>query len=34
MIDHLVTTLQYSSDNITGDEPDRGEVTAALKISY
>ena len=34
MIDHLVTTLQYSSDNITGDEPDRGEVTASLKISY
>ena len=34
MIDHLVTTLQYKSKNITGDSPDKGEVTAALKISY
>ncbi len=34
MIEHLVTTLQYSSKNITSDEPDRGEVTASLKISY
>ena len=34
MVDHLVTTLQYKSDDITGAEPDRGEVTAELKISY
>lgn len=34
MIDHLTTTLQYKSDDITGTTPDRGEVTAELKISY
>ena len=34
MVDHLVTTLQYKSDDITGTEPDKGEVTAELKISY
>lgn len=34
MVEKLVTTIQYKSDNITGSEPDKGEVTAALKISY
>ena len=34
MIDHLTTTLQYASENITGATPDKGEVTAELKISY
>lgn len=34
MVDHLVTTFKYSSDNITGADPDRGEVTAELKISF
>jgi hypothetical protein len=33
MIEHLTTTLQYKSDDITGGS-DRGEVTAAIKISY
>ena len=33
MIEHLATTLQYKSDDITGGS-DRGEVTAAVKISY
>lgn len=33
MIDHVVTTLQYESTDITGGT-DRGDVTAALKISF
>lgn len=33
MIDHLVTTLKYKSDDITGGD-DRGDVTAEVKISY
>ena len=33
MIEHLTTTLQYKSDDITGGS-DRGEVTAAIKIEY
>ena len=33
MVEHLVTTLQYeSTDILSGD--DKGDVTAALKISY
>ena len=32
MISHLVTTLQYETTDITGT--DRGDVTAAIKISY
>ena len=32
MIDHLETTLQYETTDITGT--DRGDVTAAIKISY
>lgn len=34
MVEHLVTTIQYKSDDILGDDADKGEVTAALKISY
>ncbi len=33
MVEHLVTTLQYESADITGGS-DKGDVTAALKISY
>ena len=33
VIEHLTTTLQYASKDITGDA-DKGEVTAALKIAY
>ena len=33
MIEHLTSTLQYKSDDITGGT-DKGEVTAALKIAY
>ena len=33
MVEHLTTTLQYKSDDITGGT-DRGEVTAGLKIAY
>ena len=33
MVENLVTTIQYKSDDITGGT-DRGDVTAALKISY
>jgi hypothetical protein len=34
MLKHLTTTIQYMSTNVTGDKPDRGEVTAAIKIEY
>jgi hypothetical protein len=34
MIDNLVTTVQYKSTDLSGAAPDKGEVTAALKISY
>lgn len=34
MIDHLTTTLKYASKDISGDSPDRGTVTAAVKIAY
>ena len=34
MIDHLTTTIQYASKDISGDTPDRGTVTAAVKIAY
>jgi len=33
-IDNLTTTLAYTSTNLTGDTPDKGDITAALKIAY
>ena len=33
-IDNLTTTLAYTSTNLTGDSPDKGDITAALKIAY
>lgn len=33
MVENLVTTIQYESDDILGGN-DKGDVTAALKISY
>ena len=34
MIDNLLTTVEYSSTDLGGAAPDKGKVTAALKISY
>jgi hypothetical protein len=34
VIDNLTTTFEYVSTNLTGDTPDKGDITAAIKIAY